>query len=86
METSLASPIEMSRSSVCVTRCVPYSVGDCPGGAGNANLTDTFDAQCIHVWVGLLDQDGLERRHVGVHRHVVFGDLRERSPGTLPMS
>src|ERR1700740_1821038 len=41
---------------------VPARVGDGPGGAGNANLTPSFDAERVHVGVGLLDQDGLERR------------------------
>jgi len=41
-------------------RCKPHGVGDRPRRAGNADFTDAFNAQRIHVGVGFLDQDGLE--------------------------
>ena len=56
-------------------RGVPHSIGDRPRRADNADLTDAFDAQRIDLRVRLLDQDGLERRHVGVNRHMVFGEV-----------
>src|SRR6267378_6336676 len=59
---------------------VPHSIGDRPGRARNADLTDAFDAERIHVRVGLINQDGLERRHVSVNRHVILGQVRVHDP------
>jgi CO/xanthine dehydrogenase Mo-binding subunit len=52
---------------------VPDGIRDRARRAGNADLADPFDAERVDVRIVLLDQDRFERRHVGIHRNVVFG-------------
>jgi hypothetical protein len=50
----------------------------------NADLPEPLDAECIHQAVRFIDEDDLDVMGVGVHRYVVFGDIRVHHPaGTV---
>jgi hypothetical protein len=54
---------------------VPNGVCDRAGRAGDPDLAHAFDAERVDVRIVLLDQDRLERRHIGVHGNVVLGQV-----------
>ena len=58
------------------SRRVPDRIGDGARRAGDADFADALDAERIHVRVVFLDQDRLERRHVGIDRDMVLGEVR----------
>ena len=63
----------------CRTRMpfgLPHGIDNRSGGSSNPDLPYSLDAQWIHVWIDLFDQDGFERWQVGVHRYVILGKIR----------
>ena len=50
-------------------------VGDCCGGADDADLAQTLHADGADDLVVLIDEDDLVTRNVGVHRDVVLGQV-----------
>jgi hypothetical protein len=59
---------------------VPDRIGNRSRRAGDPDFPNAFDAELINVGVGFLNQDGLERRHVGVDRDMVVGEVRVHDP------
>ena len=60
---------------------VPDRIGDRAGGSRDADLADALDAERVDVRVVLLDENGFERGNVGVHRHMIFAEIRRSSDG-----
>ena len=50
-------------------------IGDRRGDADNADFADALDAERIDQVVRLVDEDDLDIVHIGIHGHVVFGDV-----------
>ena len=44
-------------------------------GADDADLADAFDAERIDLVVLLLDEDHVDCVYVGIHRHVIVGEI-----------
>jgi hypothetical protein len=70
----------MKRSSVIGnlrtrTRGVPDGIGDRTGRSGDADLAHAFDTERVDMRIVFLDQNRFERRHIGVHRNMVLGQV-----------
>src|SRR5207245_3648327 len=50
-------------------------VGDRSRHADNADLAEALDAERIDDLVRLLDEDDVDVVHIGIHGHVVFGNV-----------
>src|SRR5262249_54075671 len=50
-------------------------IRDCGRRADNADFANTFDPKWIDLIVLLFDEDHVDRMHVGIHRHVVVGEI-----------
>src|SRR5271156_6358328 len=57
---------------------MPDRVGNGTRRAGDSDLAHPLDAERVHVWIMLLDNQGLQHGGVGVHRDVVFRARPER--------
>ena len=51
-------------------------VGDGGGNADDADLAHPLDAEWIDDAVRLVDEDDIDVVHVGVHRDMIFGNVR----------
>ena len=59
---------------------VSFTMAGAHPHSGDADLAHALDAERIDVRILLVDQDRLERGHVGVHRHVVFAEVGVHGP------
>ena len=57
-------------------RRVPDCTRDRAGRARDADFADALDAKCVHVRIVFLDHERFQAWYVGVHRDVVFGEVR----------
>src|ERR1700737_2305320 len=72
------------KPSLANARRVPDCVRDRAGRARDADFTDPLDAKRVHVRIVFLDHEGFQAWYVGVHRDVVFGEVRVDDPaGTV---
>ena len=64
---------------------VPDRIGDRAGASRDPDLADALDAKGVDVQIMLLDENGLDRGNVGIHRHMIFsrdlGSSRGRIAG-----
>src|SRR5262245_28112371 len=51
-------------------------VGDGGPNSDNSNLAHALDSHQVNLAVRLFDEDGLDVVHVGMHRHMVLGNVR----------
>jgi hypothetical protein len=59
---------------------VPDCIRDGAGRARDADFTDALDAKCVHVRIVFLDHERFQTWYVGIHRDVVFGEVRVDDP------
>lgn len=65
-------------------RRVPDCIRDRAGRARHADLTDALDAEGVDVRIMFLDHQRVQAWYVGIHRDVVFGEVRVDDPaGTV---
>jgi len=64
---------------------VPHRVCNGPGRACDPNLTNPFDAEGVHMGIVLIDHQGFQGRHVGIHRDVVLRKVSVYRPAGAPV-
>src|SRR5262245_8212250 len=52
-----------------------HGIGDGRGNPDSANFAHALDSNRVDDVVGLINEHDFDVLHVGVHRHVVFGDV-----------
>src|SRR4029077_11299686 len=58
-----------------LARCVIDRVGDGGGDTDDTNLTYALDAERIDAVIDLIDEDHPDVVHVGIHGHMILGDV-----------
>ena len=54
---------------------MPDSVGDSTRRAGDADIADALNAKRVYFVILLFDEDDLDIVYVGIHRHVILGNV-----------
>ena len=65
----------MGRSRTRTPGRVEYRIGDRRRCADDADLADALDAQRVEMSLALVDENHLDVVHVGIHRHMIFGEV-----------
>ena len=58
-----------------VSRCVSDGVRHRAGRSRDADFADALDAEHVHMRIVLVDHERLHMRHVGIHGHMIVGEV-----------